>query len=534
MKAHSISTAALVAALCALAPAAASGQCMLANPSFEIVGQSGNVFGGWSQFGSVGSSTTASHGRLAARVSGPNTGSWDISAFWQPETSSPGDRWNVTGVVRVPSSRPLAGTSKAIVNIEWRNSGGGLISYESHDVATAVSPHDTDLPFSFTSAAAPANTASARLVLAVLQGPTDVQRDAIFDQVTFVKQTTPSLDAHQWDDFPSGRTLAFSGRNWRVKGTGVYGPGPNSFSSSSDVAWVDANDRLHMAIKKIGATWYSSEIALDTPLGYGDYIFTTRGRLDTFEPTTVLGLFLWEYGPCFDNGYLWWNPYNEADIEFSRWGVAGGPNAQFVTQPWDWAGNRRQFTVTFAVDEVTSHAIRWRPDRIDYRSWRGGVNNETPATTIHSWTYTGPHIPRPDQPRVHINMWQVTGPPTTTQEAVLDAFTFRAWPSAFLGVDDEAPAGGEGVSLALGGRNPARGGTMLRCALAREGAVRLTLHDVTGRRIRTLADGAMSAGTHELAWDGRDEEGQRVAPGVYLAKLTTREASASARVIVLR
>jgi hypothetical protein len=90
MKAHPISAAALVAALFALVPAVATGQCMLANPSFEIVGQSGNVFGGWSQFGSVGSSTTASHGRLAARVSGPNTGNWDISAFWQPEASSPG------------------------------------------------------------------------------------------------------------------------------------------------------------------------------------------------------------------------------------------------------------------------------------------------------------------------------------------------------------------------------------------------------------------------------------------------------------
>lgn len=523
-----------LAAAALLLPATVSAQCMLANPSFEVVGQSGNFFAGWSQFGNVGTVATAKHGHAAARVSGPNTGNWDISAYWQAQTSASGDRWKASGSVRVPSATPLAGNSKAVVNVEWRNSGGALISYESHDVATAASVRDSFLAFSFTTAAAPTGTTSARLVLAVLQGPGDPQRDAWYDQVTFEKQTTPSLDALQWGDFTNGRTVSFSGRTWRVKNTGVYGPGPNSFSSATDAVWVDANGRLHLTIKKVGATWYSTEVALDTPLGYGDYLFTTRGDLDTFDPTTVFGLFVWEYGPCYDPGYLWWNPYNEIDVEFSRWGIPGGPNAQFVAQPYDWGGNRNQFAMSFSTDEVTTHAFRWRPDRVEYRSWRGGPNAETPASTVRSWTYTGPHIPRPDQPRVHLNLWQATGAPASAQEAVLDAFTFRQWPTAFLAVDDAPVAPRSGASLVIAGRHPARDGATLRCTLARDADVRLTLHDVTGRLVRTIAEARLGAGAHDVRWDGRDAGGERVAPGVYLARLTAGEASATARVIVLQ
>lgn len=527
-----VSGVSIVAALLLAGPARA--QCLLANPSFEIAGSSGNVFAGWNQFGVVGSSSTAVHGVLAARVSGPNTGNWDVSGYWQAQSTSPGERWRARGTVRTPSAARLAGQSRAIVNIEWRDAGGALISYESHDVATAASPADSNLAFDVSTATAPPNTASARLLLGVLQGPGDPQRDAIYDAITFEKQTTPSLDSLQWGDFGTGRTLFFAGRTWRVKGTGVYGPGPNSFSASPSMIWVDDNGWLHLTITKSGATWYSTEAALTTPLGYGDYVFTTRGRLDQLDKTDVLGLFVWQYGPCYDGAYLWWNPYNETDIEFSRWGIAGGPNAQFVTQPYDWAGNRHQFTATFSANEITSHAFRWRPDRIEYRSWRGAPAAESTSPVINAWTYTGPHVPRPDQPRVHVNLWQFAGAPATNQEVVLTDFRFAAWPPAVLDVPALPPAPAAPLlALAIASRNPAHGGATLRCTLPRAGLLRVAVYDPAGRLVRTLADGAWSAGTSDLAWDGRDADGARVAPGVYLARAQSGAASAVTRLVVL-
>ena len=67
--------------------------------------------------------------------------------------------------------------------------------------------------------------------------------------------------------------------------------------------------------------------------------------------------------------------------------------------------------------------------------------------------------------------------------------------------------------------NPSRGRTMIRFELARESDVELELHDIRGARVRTLARGAHGAGGHEVAWDGRDDEGRALPAGVYLARL---------------
>jgi hypothetical protein len=373
-----------------LTPLHAGAQCMLANPSFEISG-GGNQFGGWNQFGTVGSTLGAPHGDTAARVVGPNLGGFDVSAFWQPLEAAPGQRWSARVQVMVSASNPLVGQSKAIVNVEWRTAGGSLISYESHPVADATTATGAWRQASLETQPAPAGTASVRLLLGVLQGPGDATPQVSYDAATFEQLGPPTLESLQWNDFPSGRTIDWGGRTWRVKGTGFYGPGPNLFDHSTSAAWVDANERLHLTIRKIASSWYSSEVALTDTLGYGDYVFTTRGRVDALDPNAVLGMFLWEYGPCYDEAYLWWNPYNEIDVEFSRWGSPTGPNAQFVAQPAWVSGNLHSFTVTMADDEVTTHAMRWLPDRVEFRSWRGGPLAEAPGTLIRSWTYAGNH-----------------------------------------------------------------------------------------------------------------------------------------------
>jgi hypothetical protein len=295
---------------------------------------------------------------------------------------------------------------------------------------------------------------------------------------------------------------------------------------------VDGNGALHLTISYLVNGWYSTEVALIDTLGYGDYVFSTRGRLDMLDPTAVLGLYIWEYGPCYDTAFLWWNPYNEADVEFSRWGVPGSPLEQFAVQPADWGGNRERFDVTFADDEVTSHAFRWTSDRLEFRAWRGGVADESPANMIRSWTYTGPHVPRPDRPRVHLNLWQYDGPPAGAQEVVIDDFHFTPWPAPVLAVDDPASDHPRAV-LTLASRNPALDGATLRCVIPRAGQARLVVFDLAGRRVRTLLDGPIAEGAHELRWDGRDGSGARVPAGVYPCRLDSGGARATARVVLV-
>jgi hypothetical protein len=80
--------------------------------------------------------------------------------------------------------------------------------------------------------------------------------------------------------------------------------------------------------------------------------------------------------------------------------------------------------------------------------------------------------------------------------------------------------------------NPMAGAGRVLFRLASAQRARLTLHDVSGRRVATLLDGEVPAGSHEVEWDGRGAEGRPVAPGVYFARLEAGPESARARVLV--
>lgn len=516
-------------------PRPAHAQCMLANPSFELPGSAGSVFNGWNQFGSVGSTTTATHGAVAARVSGPSTGGWDVSGYWQNQDTVPGQRWKATVCAWHTAVRPLAGQNQAILNIEWRNSAGNLISYESHPVLTAATPVGVTQAYSVISGPAPAGTVSTHLLLGALQSPTDPVPDVYFDQATFESQGPPTLDSLQWSDFPGGKTLTFGGQTWRVKGPGYYGPGPNNFSDNVNNVWVDANGRMHLTIKQSSGIWYSTEVALANALGYGDYIFTTLGRLDTLQPTSVLGLFIWEYGPCYAPANEWWNPYNEIDIEYSRWGAPANDVGQFVAQPYWYSGNIHRFPITFSNNEITSHAFRWLPDRVEFRSWRGGPNDEATSVLINSWTYTGPHIPRPDQPRVHLNLWQCCGTPTVTQEVVMDKFTFvSACPGPHCPGQSAVPPAGFVTRFSMARPNPFARATSIRYTLREAGPARIEVFDLAGRLVRTLVSEDAAAGEHEVEWDGRDAAGSRVASGIYLYRFRAGTVVETQRIALLK
>ena len=58
----------------------------------------------------------------------------------------------------------------------------------------------------------------------------------------------------------------------------------------------------------------------------------------------------------------------------------------------------------------------------------------------------------------------------------------------------------------------------------------LGVYDLRGRLVRALLDRADGPGQAGVAWDGRAEGGDAVAPGVYVAGLEARDQSGSAAV----
>ncbi len=67
-----------------------------------------------------------------------------------------------------------------------------------------------------------------------------------------------------------------------------------------------------------------------------------------------------------------------------------------------------------------------------------------------------------------------------------------------------------------------------------EAPVRVSVHDVAGRRIRTLWDGVLPRGERTFEWDGRTNVGAQAERGVYFVRLVAPEAQAVTRVVILR
>jgi len=82
--------------------------------------------------------------------------------------------------------------------------------------------------------------------------------------------------------------------------------------------------------------------------------------------------------------------------------------------------------------------------------------------------------------------------------------------------------------------NPFNPSTTIRFELPQAGPVRLTVHALNGQRVRTLVDGTVEAGMHEVVWDGRDAFGRRAASGVYVCRLESGERAIVRAMTLLR
>lgn len=76
------------------------------------------------------------------------------------------------------------------------------------------------------------------------------------------------------------------------------------------------------------------------------------------------------------------------------------------------------------------------------------------------------------------------------------------------------------LRLAQNQPNPFRAATQLRFDLPRAETVRLDVFDVNGRRVRTLVDGMLPAGSHQVDWDSRGDNRESLSSGVYHYRLS--------------
>lgn len=81
--------------------------------------------------------------------------------------------------------------------------------------------------------------------------------------------------------------------------------------------------------------------------------------------------------------------------------------------------------------------------------------------------------------------------------------------------------------------NPFNPETVIEYDLPEPVSVVLTVYDLLGRHVRTLVEGSYNVGTHRVTWNGRDNQGERVAGGMYLYLLSAGNKRFSGKMVLL-
>jgi len=82
--------------------------------------------------------------------------------------------------------------------------------------------------------------------------------------------------------------------------------------------------------------------------------------------------------------------------------------------------------------------------------------------------------------------------------------------------------------------NPFNPTTRIEFMLDKNGPVSLRIYDISGVLVRILVDGLRPAATYTEEWNGRDDDGNEVASGVYFCRLTAGARALTTKMVLLR
>jgi len=82
--------------------------------------------------------------------------------------------------------------------------------------------------------------------------------------------------------------------------------------------------------------------------------------------------------------------------------------------------------------------------------------------------------------------------------------------------------------------NPFNPSTNIRFNLVKAGDVVIEIYNIIGQKVTTLIDERLSAGVHQVTWNGTDSDGHNVASGIYFYQLETGEIIKSRKMILLK
>ncbi len=82
--------------------------------------------------------------------------------------------------------------------------------------------------------------------------------------------------------------------------------------------------------------------------------------------------------------------------------------------------------------------------------------------------------------------------------------------------------------------NPFNPTTTIHFDVAAQTLVKLTVFDVLGREVKTIVNKDMAPGKYSAVWDGRNEQGELVAGGLYIYRIKAGRYTAVRKMVLLK
>jgi hypothetical protein len=150
------------------------------------------------------------------------------------------------------------------------------------------------------------------------------------------------------------------------------------------------------------------------------------------------------------------------------------------------------------------------------------------------------YAPNPVESGSSISHWDPSAEPSLLMEPFITeglsssvdltryAFEDIGW---FMPRTTDVPSGPLNVALTSAIPNPFTVTTSIGFDLPRAGHADLLIYDIAGRAVKHLVSDDLPAGSHVATWDGRDDAGRKVSPGVFFYRLVGPGIQASKRMV---
>lgn len=82
--------------------------------------------------------------------------------------------------------------------------------------------------------------------------------------------------------------------------------------------------------------------------------------------------------------------------------------------------------------------------------------------------------------------------------------------------------------------NPFNPTTVIKYKLKKADRVKIKIFNILGKQVKVLQNGFNNAGIHQVTWDGKDTQGQRVSSGAYIYQIITQNKIISKKLIIIK